>query len=159
MQWGPLNVVIEGEVGDNQFVSYRLDLKYGGITSATTDMETLSGLRVMDTVGQMKEIYAGFTIEFVVDADAGLVFELTQPARRRVAAVGAGGVVERRRPGDRHLLPGLLQPRPRHRRVDDLRWGRLGDPDRPLGDLRARPCERRPALWDTPLMTRSPAAP
>lgn len=76
VQWGPLNVVILGEVADNQFVSYRLDLKYGGITSATTDMETLSGLRVMDTVGQMKEIYAGFTIEFVVHADAGLVFEL-----------------------------------------------------------------------------------
>ncbi len=77
VQWGPLNVVILGEVADNQFVSYRLDLKYGGITSATTDMETLSGLRVMDTVGQMKDIYAGFTIEFVVDADAGLVFELS----------------------------------------------------------------------------------
>jgi hypothetical protein len=76
VQWGPLNVVILGEAGDNQFVSYRLDLKYGGITSATTDMETLSGLRVMDTVGQMKEIYAGFTIEFVVHADAGLVFVL-----------------------------------------------------------------------------------
>lgn len=76
VQWGPLNVVLQGEVGDNQFVSYRLDLKYGGITSATTDMETLSGLRVMDTVGQLTEIYAGFTIEFVVHADAGLVFEL-----------------------------------------------------------------------------------
>jgi len=76
VQWGPLNIVVLGEVGDNQFVSYRLDLKYGGITSAPTDMETRSGLRVMDTIGQMKEIYAGFTIDFVVDPEAGLVFEL-----------------------------------------------------------------------------------
>lgn len=76
VQWGPLNIVVSGEASDSQFVSYRLDLKYGGITSPPTDMETLSGLRVMDTIGQMKDIYAGFTIEFVVDAEAGLVFEL-----------------------------------------------------------------------------------
>ncbi|MFH1329578.1 MAG: hypothetical protein ABIJ48_02805 [Actinomycetota bacterium] len=76
VQWGPLNIVVNGEVGSSEFVSYRLDLRYGGITSPTTDMETKSGLRVMDTVGQMREIYAGFLIEFVVDTDAGLVFEL-----------------------------------------------------------------------------------
>lgn len=76
VQWGPLNIVVRGEAAASEFVSYRLDLKYGGITSPTTDMETLSGLRVMDTVGQLKEIYAGFVIEFVVNPDAGLVFEL-----------------------------------------------------------------------------------
>jgi hypothetical protein len=76
VQWGPLNIVVVGEVGASAFVSYRIDLRYGGITSPTTDMETLSGLRVGDTVGQLREIYAGFVIEFVVDPDAGLVFEL-----------------------------------------------------------------------------------
>jgi hypothetical protein len=76
VQWGPLNIVVKGQVGAGEFVSYRLDLKYGGITSPTTDLETKSGLRVMDTVAQMKEIYAGFVIDFVVDPDAGLVFEL-----------------------------------------------------------------------------------
>jgi hypothetical protein len=77
VQWGPLNVVIRGEPGNSQFVSYRLDLKYGGsITSPTTDLQTLSGLRVGDTVGQLKTIYQDFIIDFVVDSDAGLVFEL-----------------------------------------------------------------------------------
>jgi hypothetical protein len=76
VQWGPLNIVVKGEVGANEFVSYRLDIKYGGITSPPRDLETKSGLQVMDTVAQLKEIYTGFVIDFVVDADAGLVFEL-----------------------------------------------------------------------------------
>ncbi|MBP1632079.1 MAG: hypothetical protein H6Q11_367 [Acidobacteria bacterium] len=74
--WGPLVIVVKGEPGDSQFVSYRIDLRYGGITSPTTDIQTQSGLRVSDTVGQMKAIYAGLSLEFVVDPDVGLVFEL-----------------------------------------------------------------------------------
>ena len=77
VQWGPLNIVVKGEPGDSQFVSYRLDLRYGGITSPTTDIQTQSGLRVSDTVGQMKDIYEGLSLEFVVDPDVGLVFELS----------------------------------------------------------------------------------
>ena len=46
VQWGPLNIVVKGEVGASVFVSYRLDVKYGGITSPPADMETKSGLRV-----------------------------------------------------------------------------------------------------------------
>jgi hypothetical protein len=76
VQWGPLNIVVKGQPGDNRFVSYRMDLRYGGITSPTTDIQTMSGLRVGDNVGRLKEIYAGFAIEFVVDPDVGLVFEL-----------------------------------------------------------------------------------
>jgi len=76
VQWGPLSIVVKGSADASTFVSYRLDIKYGGITSPPTDIETKSGLRVMDTVGQMKEIYTGFVIEFVVTADVGLVFEL-----------------------------------------------------------------------------------
>ena len=77
VQWGPLNIVVKGEPGDSQFVSYRLDLRYGGITSPTTDIQTQSGLRVSDTVSQLKEIYAGLSLEFVVDPNVGLVFELS----------------------------------------------------------------------------------
>jgi hypothetical protein len=76
VQWGPLNIVVRGQAGASELVSYRLDIKYGGITSPATDLETKSGLRVMDTVAQLKEIYAGFVIDFVVDPEAGLVFEL-----------------------------------------------------------------------------------
>jgi len=78
VRWGPLNIVVVGEPGDNIFASYRMDLRYGGITSPTTDIQTRSGLRVGDTVGQLQEIYSGFAIDFVVDPDAGLVFELRE---------------------------------------------------------------------------------
>lgn len=76
VRWGPLNVVTQGESGNHDFVSYRMDLKYGGITSPTTDMATLSGLRVGDTVGELEEIYSDFNIQYVVDQDVGLTFEL-----------------------------------------------------------------------------------
>ena len=76
VQWGPLNIIVRGEPGTSQFVSYRQDLRYGGITHEATDIATLSGLRVGDQVGQLKTTYAGFAIDFRVDTDLGLVFEL-----------------------------------------------------------------------------------
>jgi len=76
VQWGPLNVVMRGEITINTFVSYRLDMRYGGLTSATRDIATLSGLRVGDTVGQLEDTYGGFVIEYVIDPDVGLVFQL-----------------------------------------------------------------------------------
>ena len=78
VQWGPLNIVSRGEAAGAEFISYRLNLKYGGLTSDTTDIQTLSGLRVGDTVGQLKEVYANFNLQFVVDPDDGLVFELRE---------------------------------------------------------------------------------
>jgi hypothetical protein len=76
VQWGPLNVIIRGEPGASTFASYRMDLRYGGLTSPTRDMSTLSGLRVGDTVDQLETIYSGFVIEYVIDPSAGLTFEL-----------------------------------------------------------------------------------
>ena len=76
VQWGPLNAVIRGETANSQFVSYRIDLRFGGITSLTTDIQTLSGLRVGDTVGQLTSTYSGFVVEFVVDPTLGMTFEL-----------------------------------------------------------------------------------
>lgn len=78
VRWGPLNLVVRGEPGDNQFVSYRMDLRHGSVTSEVTDMATLSGLRVGDTVGQLQSIYADFDIVFVVDQAVDLVFELRE---------------------------------------------------------------------------------
>jgi len=76
VQWGPLNVVIGGDTTTNQFISYRMDLSYGGLTSPTRDIATLSGLRVGDQVSQLEETYGGFVIEYLVDGDVGLVFKL-----------------------------------------------------------------------------------
>ncbi|MEX1207664.1 MAG: hypothetical protein WEE36_03525 [Acidimicrobiia bacterium] len=79
VSWGPLRIASIGPEGSADFVSYRLDLSYGGITSPTTDIATLSGLRVGQTVADLKSIYSGFAIEFVVDDDiGGLVFELRE---------------------------------------------------------------------------------
>lgn len=76
VQWGPLNIVVKGEAGNSEFASYRLDLRYGGISSPTTDIATLSGLRVGDTVGELEATYAQFYIEYVVDQEVGLTFQL-----------------------------------------------------------------------------------
>ncbi len=77
VQWGPLNIVVKGEAGNSEFISYRMDIAYGGRDAAPVDMMTLSGLRVGDTVGDLKEIYADWPISFVVDSGVGgLVFQL-----------------------------------------------------------------------------------
>lgn len=76
VQWGPLNVVIRSDGDASTFVSYRMDIRYGGLTSATRDIATLSGLRVTDQVSQLEDIYGGFVIEYLVDGDVGLVFKL-----------------------------------------------------------------------------------
>ena len=76
--WGPLRIVSVGEEGSAEFVSYRLDLAYGGLNSPTTDIATLSGLRVGDDIADLERIYEGFVIEYVVDEDVGLTFELRE---------------------------------------------------------------------------------
>lgn len=76
VQWGPLKIVINGEAGDSAFVSYRLDVRYGGVTSAPTDLATLSGLRVYDTVAELEATYESFYIEYVVEEGVGLTFQL-----------------------------------------------------------------------------------
>ncbi|HAX81839.1 MAG TPA: hypothetical protein DCY40_04650 [Actinobacteria bacterium] len=76
VNWGPLVIVVRGEPGDNAFVSYRLDLDYGGVSSPTKDIATLSGLRVLDTVAELNDIYSNYSIEFVVDQNVGLTFQL-----------------------------------------------------------------------------------
>lgn len=76
VRWGPLNIVVRGEPGDSSFVSYRLDLRYGGISSPTRDIATLSGLRVMDTVAELEATYSDYHVEYVVEQDVGLTFQL-----------------------------------------------------------------------------------
>ena len=76
VRWGPLNIVSRGEAATTEFVSYRMDLRYGGVTSEVTDMQTLSGLRVGDTVETLRTIYEGFDITFRVYPSIGTSFEL-----------------------------------------------------------------------------------
>jgi hypothetical protein len=76
VRWGPLNIVSRGEAATTEFVSYRMDLRYGGVTSEVTDMQTLSGLRVGDTVETLRTVYEGFDIAFRVYPSIGTSFEL-----------------------------------------------------------------------------------
>ncbi len=76
VQWGPLAVVIAGDATSNQFVSYRMDMDYGNLTSRARDIPTLSGLQISDQVSQLEDVYSKFVIEYLVDPDVGLVFKL-----------------------------------------------------------------------------------
>jgi len=105
VQWGPLNVIMRGEAASNQFVSYRLDMRYGGLTSLTRDMATLSGLRVGDTVGQLEDIYGGFVIEYLIDSEVGRVFQLFS---QRGGELLLWGPVESQEPES--LVTGIYSP-------------------------------------------------
>ena len=105
VQWGPLNVVIRGDAAANTFVSYRMDIRYGGLTSATRDIATLSGLRVGDQVSQLEDIYGGFVIEYLVDGDVGLVFKLYS---QRGGELLLWGPVESQEPEG--LVTGIYSP-------------------------------------------------
>ena len=105
VQWGPLNVVTRGTAEDHVFASYRLDLRYGGINSPTTDIRTLSGLQVGDSVGDLETIYAGFVIEYTAHPSAGIVFELRS---ERGGDLLLWGPVES--PDDAALVTGIYSP-------------------------------------------------
>jgi hypothetical protein len=63
LQWGELLAIFDGFEPDALFVSYR----YEDLGSDTEmGLATLSGLELGDTVGDLKQIYAQFTITFEV---------------------------------------------------------------------------------------------
>ncbi len=107
VRWGPLNIVTRGEASNHVFASYRMDLRYGGITSPTTDMATLSGLRVGQTVGELEDVYQEFTIEYIVDQDVGQTFELRSSP---TGALLLWGPVDSNAPGS--LVTGIYSPDP-----------------------------------------------
>lgn len=70
-------VVIVDADGGETFGGYRLDLTYeGAATSASAELETLSGLKLGYSVVDLRRIYDGFDINLVNDPDLGRIFEL-----------------------------------------------------------------------------------
>ncbi len=104
VRWGPLNIVTRGDASNHVFVSYRMDLRYGGISSSTRDMQTVSGLRVGQTVGELEDIYQEFAIEYPVH-DVGLTFELRASPGDSLLLWGP---VESNAPGS--LVTGIYSP-------------------------------------------------
>lgn len=70
-------IVIIDPDGTEVFAGYRLDLTYdGAATSAAAELETLSGLKLGQSVLDLRRIYDGFDIQLVNDPELGRVFEL-----------------------------------------------------------------------------------
>jgi hypothetical protein len=105
VQWGPLNIVTRGTAEDHVFASYRLDFSFFFNDTATTEIRTLSGLQVGDTVGDLESIYAGFVIEYTAHPAAGIVFELRS---ERGGEILLWGPVES--PDDAALVTGIYSP-------------------------------------------------
>jgi hypothetical protein len=97
--------VVRGSPTANQFVSYRIDLRYGGANTEMTDMRTLSGLRVGDTNEQLKSIYSDFHIVFRVHPTLDHTFELRASAQGDILLWGP---VEST--ADHSLVTGIYSP-------------------------------------------------
>lgn len=73
--FGTYAAVVTKPGGQEIYNGYRQDLTYAeDITHEAAKLETLSGLRVGDTVEQLLEIYSGETVSFSVDPKLGDVY-------------------------------------------------------------------------------------
>jgi hypothetical protein len=78
VRWGPLvAVVVIDPDGTEIFGGYRLDLNYGDIlSSAATDLATVSGLQAGQSVRTLEDIYSDFRIDYVVEPGLDTTFQL-----------------------------------------------------------------------------------
>jgi hypothetical protein len=77
VRFGPFAAIVTLQDDDSDiFNGYRQDVQFGDLGSPASQLETLSGLRAGDTVGDLQSIYADQTVEFVADPNAGEIFEL-----------------------------------------------------------------------------------
>lgn len=76
IQWGPLEVTITTPDDTPLFSSYRIDLGLGNLESPAAGLRTVSGLVAGDSIATLESTYAAFNIEYVVEGESGLVFQL-----------------------------------------------------------------------------------
>ena len=76
VRFGPFAAIVTMADDTDVFNGYRQDVGFGDLGSPASQLETLSGLRAGDTVGDLQRIYANQTVEFGTDAAVGEVFEL-----------------------------------------------------------------------------------
>ena len=76
IRYGPFAAILTLPNNEDVFMGYRQDVAFGGLDSPATDMETLSGLKAGDSVGQLLEIYASQEVTFSTDPQLELIFEL-----------------------------------------------------------------------------------
>jgi hypothetical protein len=78
VRWGPLTIVTEfDQDGGERFHSFRVDVRDPAVTGPASGLQTLSGLKAGDTVGELQDIYgSGFTIDYTQHEAEGDRFEL-----------------------------------------------------------------------------------
>lgn len=74
--------------GKEVFSGYRNDLSFGDINAAPATMETLSGLKIGNSVGDLKSIYSNQVVTFGSDAKLGPTYTVTSAATGAVLLWG-----------------------------------------------------------------------
>lgn len=74
--FGPFAAVVTKPGGQEIFNGYRFDLTFGDLSNPAAGMETLSGLKLGDTVAQLRDIYGGEDVTFATDPRLGEIFEV-----------------------------------------------------------------------------------
>ena len=74
--FGPFAAIVTKPDGQEIFNGYRTDLQFGDLTNPAASLETLSGLKIGDTVADLKSIYAGEKVEFSTDPKLGEIYQV-----------------------------------------------------------------------------------
>ena len=74
--FGPFAAIVTKPDGQEIFNGYRSDLQFGDLTNPAASLETLSGLKIGDTVAQLKEAYSGEKVEFSTDTKLGQIYQV-----------------------------------------------------------------------------------
>ena len=116
VQWGPLIIVVKENGGQPvRLLPARREVRRHHLAPHRhRDQERPAG---HGHGGAAEGDLRGFLIDFAVHEEVGLVFELRSQLGADLLLWGPVESPERRRPGDRHLLPRLLRPHLRDRGV------------------------------------------
>ena len=74
--FGPFAAIVSKPNGTEIFNGYRSDLQFGDLTNPAASLETLSGLKIGDTVADLKSIYSGEKVEFSTDPKLGEIYQV-----------------------------------------------------------------------------------
>lgn len=103
--FGTYAAIVTKQGGQELYNGYRQDLVFGEISDPTAALETLSGLKLGDTVETLRGIYAGETVSFQDDPGLGNVFLVEGSTSGNLLLWGP---VEGEEPGDR--ITGIYAP-------------------------------------------------
>ncbi len=103
VRWGTLALSAVGEDGSRVFAGYRVDLGFGDDPSRP-GLATISGLRVGDTVADLRRVYTTLSLEFF-DGTDGPVYELRRPSDGALLLTGPLSGVD-----DASVVEGIYSP-------------------------------------------------